>query len=62
MLRQGVIASLPAVEALFAEEACAVVGVLGGRVEVESCFGELGKCQQNQQRFRAVSNALHWQE
>lgn len=41
MFYQGVIAGLPAVETLLAEKACAVVGVVRARVEVESCFCEL---------------------
>lgn len=45
MFYQRVIAGFPAVETLLAEKACAVVGVVKARVEVESCFGELQASQ-----------------
>lgn len=45
MFYQRIITSLPSVETFLAEKACAVVGVFGARVEVESCFCELQALQ-----------------
>lgn len=41
VLTEGVVACLPAIEALVAEEALHIVGVVDVWVEVESSFGEL---------------------
>lgn len=58
MLLERVVACLPAVQALLAQEACDIVGILWAWVEEETSVGELARSQQSI-RGEAVKLAGH---